>query len=76
MSGRPEESHPQSPTVPYVNLSIHTAPASHPLETFQFQAGKVNNPAPPNKLVGCYRLWTGSSPSLQPHYKAFNTTTG
>jgi len=37
-SGRPEESHLQSPSEPCVNLSIHTAPASHPLETSRSQA--------------------------------------
>jgi hypothetical protein len=31
--GRPEEFHLQSPTDPYVNLSIHTARASHSLKT-------------------------------------------
>ena len=37
-SGRPEESHLQSPSEPCVNLSIHTAPASLPLETSRSQA--------------------------------------
>ena len=35
--GRPEEFHLQSPTDPYVNLSIHTARANHTLETFPLQ---------------------------------------
>ncbi len=42
-SGRPEEFHLQSPTEPYVNLSIHTAPVSHSLETSQFQADAERN---------------------------------
>ena len=33
-SGRPEEFHLQSPTEPYVNLSIHTAPASLAIDVF------------------------------------------
>ena len=37
-SGRPEEFHLQSPSEPYVNLSIHTARASHELETSRSQA--------------------------------------
>jgi len=37
-SGRPEEFHLQYPTVAYVNLSIHTSPASHNLEISRFQA--------------------------------------
>ena len=37
-SGRPEESHLQSPSEPYVNLSIHTAPVSLPLETSRSKA--------------------------------------
>jgi len=36
--GRPEEFHLQSPSDPYVNLSIHTAPASHSLEISRSQA--------------------------------------
>ncbi len=42
-SGRPEEFHLQSPTAPYVNLSIHTAPVSHSLETSQSQADVERN---------------------------------
>ena len=63
-------------TEPYVNLSIHTAPASLTLETSQSQADAKSNPAPPHHWVGCHLLRAGSSPSLQPHYRAFNTTTG
>ena len=37
MPGRPEGFHHQSPTDPYVNLSIHTALVSHPLDTSRFQ---------------------------------------
>ena len=55
-SGRLEEFHLQSPTQPYVNLSIHTAPASHPLETSQSQADAESNPAPPHTWVGCHLL--------------------
>jgi len=36
--GRPVESHHQSPTDPYVNLSAHTAPVSLPLESSRSQA--------------------------------------
>ena len=36
-SGRPEESHLQSPTEPYVNLSTHTAHVSPTVETFLLQ---------------------------------------
>ena len=46
-SGRPEEFHLQSPSEPCVNLSIHTAPASIPLETSRSQADAEKNPAPP-----------------------------
>jgi hypothetical protein len=35
--GRPEESHLQSPTDPYVSLSTHTARVSHSLEASQLQ---------------------------------------
>jgi len=41
--GRPEESHHQSPTDPYVNLSAHTARASHSLEAFRLQADAERN---------------------------------
>ncbi|MDH3574408.1 MAG: hypothetical protein OEM90_12455, partial [Desulfobacteraceae bacterium] len=37
-SGRPEEFHLQPPSEPCVNLSIHTAPVSHSLETSRLQA--------------------------------------
>jgi len=37
MPGRPEESHHQSPTDPYVNLSAHTARVSHSLEASRLQ---------------------------------------
>ena len=75
-SGRPEEFHLQSPPEPYVNLSIHTAPASLTLGTSQSQADAGNKTAPPSFLVGCHSLQAGSSPSLQPHYRTFITTTG
>jgi len=65
-SGRPEEFHLQSPTDPYVNLSIHTAPASLTLGTSQSQADARSKTAPPSFLVGCHSLQAGSSPSLQP----------
>ena len=35
--GRPEEFHLQSPTDPYVNLSIHTARASHDIAVSRLQ---------------------------------------
>ena len=63
-SGRPEEFHLQSPTDPYVNLSIHTAPASLALETSRSQADAGNKTAAPSFLVGRHRLRAGSSPSL------------
>ena len=63
-------------TEPYVNLSIHTTPASLTLETSRSQADAKSNPAPPHHWVGCHLLRADSSPSLQPHYSAFNTTTG
>ena len=50
-SGGPGESHPQAPTEPCVNLSIHTAPTSHTLETSRFQADSERNPVPPSYLV-------------------------
>ena len=49
--GRPEESHHQSPTEPYVNLSIHTARASRALETLRLP-GDAERRAPPSVLVG------------------------
>jgi len=75
-SSSPGESHPQALTDPYVNLSIHTAPVSHTLEISRLQADAESNPVPPSLLVDCRLLRADSSPSLQPHYRAFNTTTG
>ncbi len=49
--GRPEESHHQSPTEPYVNLSIHTARASRSLETSRLPSDAERR-APPSILVG------------------------
>jgi hypothetical protein len=37
LPGRPEESHLQTPTDPYVSLSTHTARASHTLEASRLQ---------------------------------------
>jgi hypothetical protein len=51
-SGRPEEFHLQSPTDPYVNLSIHTAPTSLALGTSRPQADAGSRTAPPSLLVG------------------------
>src|SRR5882724_2045461 len=45
--GRLEESHLQSPTDPYVNLSIHTARASHSLKTSWPQGDTEKSNAPP-----------------------------
>jgi len=42
-SGRPEEFHLQPPSEPCVNLSIHTAPVSHSLETSWLQADAERN---------------------------------
>jgi len=75
-SGGAGESHPHAPTDPCVNLSIHTAPASHSLETSRSQAYAERNPVPPSYLVDLHLLQAGSSPSLQPHYRTFNTNTG
>ena len=50
-SGGPGESHPQAPTEPCVNLSIHTAPTSHTLEASRFQADSERSPVPPSYLV-------------------------
>ena len=40
----PGEFHPQALTEPHVNLSIHRAPASLPLETSQLQADAEKKP--------------------------------
>ena len=75
--GRPEEFHLQSPTEPYVNLSIHTARASHSLETSRSQAyAECVQLLPRFSGVGRHLLRADSSPSLQPHYRTFHTTTG
>jgi hypothetical protein len=77
VSGRPEEFHLQSPREPCVNLSIHTAPASIPLETSRSQAyAKRTRLLPRFSGVDLCLLRADSSPSLQPHYRTFNTTTG
>ena len=75
-SGSPGEFHPQAPTDPCVNLSIHTAPVSLTLETSRFQAYTKRNPVPPSCLVDLHLSRADSSPSLQPHYRTFNTNTG
>jgi hypothetical protein len=59
-----------------VNLSIHPAPASHFLETSRSKAYAERNPVPPSCLVDHHLPRAGSSPSLQPHYRTFNTNTG
>ncbi len=76
-SGSAGESHPHAPTDPCVNLSIHTAPASHPHETLRFQTyAKRTRFLPRFSGVAHRLLRAGSSPSLQSHYRTFNTTTG
>jgi hypothetical protein len=75
-SGSAGESHPHAPTDRYVTVSRHTAPASHSLETSRSQADAERNPVPPSCLVDPHLLQAGSSPSLRPHYRAFNTNTG
>ena len=75
-SSRPRELPPQPLTQPDVNLSIHPAPASPSLETSRSQTYAEINPAPPSCLVDLHLLRAGSSPSLQPHYRIFNTNTG
>ena len=75
-SSSPGEFHPQALTERYVTVSCHTAPANLALETSRSQADAVRNPVPPSCLVDHHLLRAGSSPSLQPHYRTFNTTTG
>jgi hypothetical protein len=50
-SGSAGESHPHAPTDPCVNLPIHMAPVSLPLEASRPQADAKRNPAPPSFLV-------------------------
>ena len=64
-SGSPGEFHLQAPTDPCVNLSIHTAPTSHTLETSRLQAGTERSPVPPSCLVDHLFLQAGSSPFAQ-----------
>ena len=75
-SGSAGESHPHAPTDPCVNLPIHMAPVSLPLEASRPQADVKRNPAPPSFLVEHRLLQADSSLLLQPHYRTFNTTTG
>ena len=76
-SGSAGESHPHAPTDPCVNLSIHTAPASLPLETSRSQIYAIRTRLLPRfSGVDLRLLQAGSSPSLQSHYGTFNTTTG
>ena len=75
-SSSPEEFHLQALTERYVTVSCHTAPANLALETSRSQADAVRNPVPPSCLVDHHLLRAGSSPSLQSHYRTFNTTTG
>jgi hypothetical protein len=75
-SSSPGESHPQALTDPHVNLSVHVAPVSHPLDTLRHQADAERIPAPPGNPVGQISLRADSSPSLHLHYRDFITTTG
>jgi glucose-6-phosphate isomerase len=76
-SSSPGEFHPQALTEPCVNLSIHTAPASVPLETLRSKVyAKSTRLLPRISGVDHRSLRAGSSPSLQPHYRTFSTTTG
>ena len=76
-SGSAGESHPHAPTDRHVTVSRHAAPASIPLETSQSQAyAKRTLLLPRYSGVDLRLLQTGSSPSLQPHYRTFNTNTG
>jgi len=75
-SSGPRELPPQSLTEPDVNLSIHPALASHSPEISRSQADAERNPVPPSYLVDLRLLQAGSSPSLQPHYRTFNTNAG
>jgi len=76
-SGSAGESHPHAPTDPCVNLPIHTAPASLPLETLRSKAyAKRTRFLPRFSGVDHRLLWVGSSPSLHSHYRNFITNTG
>jgi hypothetical protein len=70
-SSRPEEFHLQSPSDPYVNLSIHTAPASHALGTLRSQADAGNRTAPPSPS-----LLVGRHPCKLPHPLRSSPITG
>jgi hypothetical protein len=58
--GRPEEFHHQSPTEPYVNLSAHTARASHSLGASRHQADKERDKLLPD-------FWLAITPSELTH---------
>ena len=76
-SSSPGEFHPQALTDRYVTVSRHTAPASIPLETSRSQADTKRTRLLPRFSGVDHRLLRAdSSPSLQPHYRTFNTTTG
>ncbi len=51
-SGRPEDSHLQSPTEPYVSLSTHTARVSRAVETLRLQRDAERTSLLPVSLVG------------------------
>jgi hypothetical protein len=70
------ESHPHALSERHVTVSRHTAPASLTPETSRSQADAERNPVPPSCLVDLHFQRAGSSPSLQSHYRTFNTTTG
>ena len=71
--GRAGESHPHSPTEPYVNLSAHTAR----LIRSEVKATDVLATKRSSQRTGCLKAksWMRYPPSLQSHYRTFITTT-
>jgi hypothetical protein len=74
-SSRPEKFHLQPFTDPYVNLSIHKAPCSHALASYEGKPS-LDVEAPPGYPVGQALHWAASSPSLHADYRNFSTTMG
>ena len=74
--GRPVEFHHQSPTVPYVNLSIHTARAGHLRYGVTTARRQLQCLAHPGFPVDKTHNRAGSSPLLPLHYRRFITPTG
>jgi len=71
MSSRPEEFHPRALPEPCMTLSSHTAPDVRPLlERLCLVHRLLLFP------VGQWPRPNNAAPSLQPHYRAFDATTG